>query len=172
MPFHLKSNFWNGEGVQIFDGAAAGTNIGITAEVTIERVYTLSPIKGQTTGETILGHRVTGCFYRVTVDFTEIGEANHFLNYWFDGHAAAGGVIDLHPGRSFTLPTRRMRFHPVSMAADTTRDFVFEALAPVSGPSATFNGSGEHRHRVVFESMPVEADLPTLNAGKFNYVPA
>lgn len=169
---YLKSNYWDGEAAQIFEGAAGGTDIGFTGDVSIERRYTFSEIKASQTGEQVLGRRILAAVFVVTIDFAEIGDANHFLKWWFDGHPVNTGVVDLHPGRNATLPTRRLRVHPLGLGVDTTKDFVFEALAPVSGPAMTLNGKGEHRHRIVFETEPVAAGLPVVNTGKFNYVPA
>ena len=167
-----KHTIWDGESAQLFEGAGAGTDLGFPGDVSIRVEWTVIDVKASQTGDQILDRRRTGQHYRVAIDFKEVGAANFFKNWWLAGNTDNAGVIDLHPGSlGSSMPTKRLRVHPRKMAADTSEDFIFEVLPFDRGPTMVLNGKGDHVHRVEFITLPVAADLPTIDLGVHNYVP-
>lgn len=166
------SKIWDGQSAQLFEGAGAGTDLGFTGDVSIGIERTVLDVKASQTGAQILGRRLDAETYRVAIDFKEVGQATYFKDWWLAGNTDNAGVIDLHPGSlGASLPTKRIRCHPRGLGADTTRDFIFEALTFDRGPSMVLNGKGDHVHRLEFIALPTPADLPTVKLGVLNYVP-
>lgn len=166
------SKIWDGQSAQLFEGAGAGTDLGFTGDVSIGIERAVLDVKAAQTGGQILDRRLDAETYRVAIDFKEVGQATYFKDWWLTGNTDNAGVIDLHPGSlGASLPTKRIRCHPRGLGADTTRDFIFEALTFDRGPSMVLNGKGDHVHRLEFITLPTAADLPTVKLGVLNYVP-
>jgi len=172
MPQYDKTKMWDGMAAQLFEGAGAGADLGFTGDVSIALERGVLDVKASQTGGQILDRRLDSEIYRVGIDFKEVGQATFFKDWWLTGNTDTAGVIELHPGTlGGSVPTKRLRCHPRALAADTTRDWIFEALVFDKGPSMVLNGKGDHVHRLEFITLPVAADLPTIDLGKFNYVP-
>jgi len=167
-----KTMIWDGMAAQMFEGAAAGTDLGFSGDVSIAIERTFIDVTASQTARQILDRRLDSEIYRVAVDFKEVGQATFFKDWWLKGNTDTAGVIDLHPGAlGASVPIKRLRVHPRGLAADTTRDFIFEALVFDKGPTMVLNGKGDHVHRLEFISLPVAASLPTIKLGSLNYVP-
>lgn len=173
MAAYDVSKIWDGEAAQIFEGAGDGTDIGFTGAVSIAIERTQHLVKASQTGDQILDIRNQGQQHKVAIDFKEVGQADFFKEWWYKGHPEATGVVQLHKGTvGDSATTKRLRFHPMNLGVDLTRDLVFERLAIVSGPSMVLNGNGEHVHRIEMIDLPVAASLPTIEVGVQNHVPA
>jgi len=162
MATYDKTNIWDGVAAQIFEGAVDGTDIGMVGEVSIVKEEQFLDVKVSHTGEQIIDRKRLSTHYKVSIDFREIGEANHFANWWFAGHpdgTAAGKK--LHKGTvGDSVPTKRLRVHPRNQANED-KDWVFDFLAIESGPTATMNGKGEHVHRITLVTLPDPTALGT-----------
>ncbi len=166
------SKIWDGVSAQLFEGAGAGTDLGFTGDVSIGIERTYLDVKASQTGQQPLDRRLDSQIWRVAIDFKEVGQATYFKDWWLTGNPDNAGVIDLHPGSlGSSVPTKRIRVHPRIMGADTSKDFIFDALTFDRGPTKVLNGAGNHVHRIEFITLPLAADLPTIDLGKFNYVP-
>ena len=166
MPQYDITKIWDGTAAQLFDGADPGTDLGFNAEVTIALEEQYIDVTAAQTGATVLDRRLLDQRYRVTIDFTEVGQANYFADWWHSGHPSG----KLHKGAlGGSVPSKRLRIHPSIMAADTTKDWVFERLVRDRGPSMTMNGQNRLVHRFEFITLPVAATLPTVDVGQLGY---
>lgn len=168
MPYDITKE-WDSTAAKIFVGAGNGTELGFTGEVSIEIEDDQHEVMSAQTGSQPLDLRRQSEVYNVSIDFKEIGQADYFSEWWFKGLGAG----DLHLGTvGGSVPGHRVRFHPTALADNVnTHDFLFENLKRTSGPKATFNGKGEHVHRITFKSFPVAASLPDIDLGQFGYTP-
>lgn len=166
------SKVWDGVSAQLFEGAGAGTDLGFTGDVSIGIERAFLPVKASQTGGQELDRRLDSQDFRLSIDFKEVGQATFFKDWWLTGNTDNAGVIDLHPGSvGASVPTKRIRVHPRIMGSDTTKDMIFEKLAFDRGPTMVLNGKGDHVHRIELKTLPVAANLPTINHGVMNYVP-
>lgn len=165
---HDITKIWDATAADVHVGADAGTEIGFNGEVSISIERTFLDVTASQTGAQPLDRRRLSEVYRVAIDFKQVGDANYFTDWWLTGNPAG----KLHPGSlGASAPTKRVRIHPKIMAADTSKDFVFERLAFDRGPSMVMNGRNEHVHRIEFISLPVAASLPTVDVGSFGFTP-
>lgn len=166
MPIKDITKVWDGTAADLFLGADPGTQLGFTGQVSITKESTYLDVTASQTGGQILDRRLQSEIYRVVIEFKEAGQADHFANWWIKGNADS----KLHPGKlGASVPTVRLRVHPTIMA-DGAADFIFESLVFDKGPSMVLDGNGNHVHRVELITLPLTADLTTIDLGKIGYV--
>lgn len=168
MPYST-TKLWDGEAAQIFEGSNDGTDTGLIASVSIAIVENQHEVKAGQTGEQILDLRRLSQHYVVVIAFQSSKDAAFFKKWWFEDRAATAGLTEIHnAGIGKSVPTKRIRLHPISMG-DGTLDWTFERLAITNNAGLLFDGAGRKvENALTFMTLPDPTDVSgDLTLGEF-----